>query len=145
MSIPALTTEAKVRVRMSTVGVDKRVDHVPAGALADVIGRASSEAAGYLYRYPLEAVGSVPGLADSGWVSDMVADVAVYHLCRYRLNPIPVSAKDIYEQVIEMFKLVQAGKMQIPGLDNSASVPAIVNYDVQYDQNPRKQGVSLLQ
>lgn len=141
MAIPALTTESKVRIRLSTLGVDLRVDHEPqpaSGIIADVIGRASSEAAGYLSRYPLEARDGLPGLDDSGWVSDMVADIAIYHLCRYRANPFPASVKEIYENVLEMLKLVQAGKMNIPDLNNAAGAPAVVNYDIRDDVYPHK-------
>lgn len=141
MAIPALTTESKVRIRLSTLGVNLRIDHDPqpaSGIMADVIGRASSEAAGYLSRYPLVARDGLPGLGDSGWVSDMVADIAIYHLCRYRANPFPASVKEIYENVIDMLRLVQAGKMNVPDLSNAAGAPAIVNYGVRDDVYPHK-------
>lgn len=132
MSIPSLTTETKVRIRLSTVGVDKRIDHLPAGALDDVISQASSDVAMFLGRYQIST------LPSSDVVSNWTADVAVYHLCRIRANPIPTSVKDRFEWVMEQLALVQEGKKPIPDLDNSGSAPAIVNYSYQPDKNPKK-------
>ncbi|MEB3269967.1 MAG: hypothetical protein VKJ09_15610 [Leptolyngbya sp.] len=138
MAIPPLTTETKVRLRLSTYGVDLRIDHLPAGALTEVILAASCDVAVFLSRYPLAARGSEPGLADSDVVASWAADVAVCHLCRLRGNPVPASLKERCEWVFEQLALVQAGKQNIPDLSNAAGTPAVVNYDVRDDLYPHK-------
>ena len=132
MSIPDLTTAEKVQVRLSTVGVNLRVDHLPAGGLAECISAASCDVAFYLSRYPLAT------LPTSDMVANWTADVAVWHLCGYRANPIPASVQKRYEMVLEQLKLVQDGKANIPDLNNAGSAPAIRNYAIRNDVYPSK-------
>lgn len=138
MAVPALTTAQKVHVRLSTAGVQLRTDHLPHGALADAIAQASSEAAAFLARYPLAGAAGVPGLADSDVVAHWVADIAVFHLCRVRANPVPASVKERYEQVVGWLELVLAGKMNIPDLNNAGGQPSVVNHVIDYSAYPSK-------
>ncbi len=91
MAIPDLTTANLLHVRLATVGVQLRSDHLPHGAVADCISQASCEAAMYLTRYPITPPAGYSGLADSEFVASLVADIALYHLCRMRANQVPAS------------------------------------------------------
>lgn len=136
MAVPDLTTADKLHVRLSTPGVVLRSDHLPFGAVDDAISQASSEAATFLGRYPMTTAGGVPGLDSSEVVANWVADLALYHLCRVRANPVPASVKERYEQVLEWLALVLAGKMTIPDLDNAGGKPSVVNHQINYDNYP---------
>lgn len=137
MTLPAFTTEAKVNLRLSKPGVSQRTDHATDGlVMADVISNATSDVGSFLCgRY------AAADLAASTVVQDWTADVAVWHLCRVRANPIPASVQKRYEWVMERLEAVQEGKVTIPDIANPATAPAALNYREAFDQYPPKRRV----
>jgi len=138
MAIPALTTEIRVKQRLSTHGVNLRTDHFPAGALTECILSASCDVAAFLSRYPLQTANGYDGLDASDVVSTWTADVAVYHLCRLRANPIPDSVQARFDWIMERLQKIQDGEAVIPDIASSNTAPAVSNYQIDYGTYPSK-------
>jgi phage gp36-like protein len=133
MAITSLTTADRIAARLSWSGVDARIDHAPPDVLADVILSASADVLSYLGRRYTNAQ-----LAASEIVSTWTADVAVYHICRVRGNPVPASVQRRYDDLLKRLAQMEEGKGIIADVSNAGTAPAVVNHSVNYDVNPSK-------
>lgn len=127
MSTPILTDETKIKSRISQAGINLRIDHYPTGtdnALDYCILSASAEVQMYLQRFPADT------LSQSDWVQSVTTDVAIFYLCRNRLNAVPKVIEDAYERNLKLLKMVLDGKIGVPGLSAGKNYPGIRNMRV---------------
>ncbi len=108
MPITTYCTQADVQARLSAVGVQLRLDDNP----ADITNILESAAMDVNERAQL-AYG-VDRLATSDWVKFKARDLAVFHLCIRRNNPISKAVQFIYDSAIESLEKVLKGTLQIP-------------------------------
>lgn len=131
MATPDYTAEARVNRRVSQLGVELRTDHDPDGATQEAIASASADVAFYCWRYDPDA------LSRSDWVAKVATDLAVFHLCTLRLNPVPRAVELLYEAAIEQLTKVQDGKAPVPDAPaGRGAAPTVTNQRVVLDRYP---------
>lgn len=123
------TTEDQVEVRASVVGVDLRTDDDTAptiNPMTDCISRASATIDFYC-----SAKYSTTGLAASRFITKLATDLALWELCKRRLNPAPNSVAADAEAAIALLEKISTGEALIPGVARSIGMaPTVVNHRI---------------
>lgn len=130
-TVTAFVSVTDLQNECSQAGVSLRSDdYAQAGQLA--CNDASIEAEGYAVpRY------SVANLQTSNWWWLKVKQLAVFHLCKRRMNAVPGSAVQQYELALEDLRGIRSGKLQIPDCAQSkAAIPVLSQLRVRMSPVP---------
>jgi hypothetical protein len=132
-----LCTLTDLQQRISVLGVSLRVDDDPS-TVNQCLQRATNRIK--FYTADLYDNQVIQDDADSGgWTNDRATDLAVYYLCGRRLNPVPVSAKDDYEEAKLELEAVKSDLARIPDVAmRHTSAPTFSNVSVYGNYNYRK-------
>lgn len=134
MNTTTYCTLADVRNRLSSAGVDLRLDDT---SLPAVDGDVLNEAAAVIEQYSLLRY-TAARLADSRIVKQWAGWIAAYFLCMRRNNsPSPALAEQ-YDKVMEQLAGVQAGKIKIADIiERKPGVPTMSNHRATTNPWPR--------
>lgn len=120
------TTSAAVIDLIGQLGLDLRTDDE---VEADMLTAAIAYASGRIDFYCLQRV-SATELAASQWVKDVATFLAIRWLCQRRLNEVPSSIAEEWEERKEELQLVQQGKAMVPGATVSRRPVTVTNQTV---------------
>lgn len=126
VTVPALTSAARVTDLIGALGIDLRTDDVddPGVSMDYAIEQASYDVYFYLSAFDATAVSL------SVWVQNNATWFAVKYLCQRRLNDVPKSVLDEVKAREEKLQLVLERKVN-PGLPRSRRGAVLSNYVVR--------------
>lgn len=130
-------TATDLQSRISSTGYNLRVDD-DATAVTPCLQRAKNTI--LFYAEPLYGATDLQTNANAaGWVNDKATDIALYHLCARRGNPVPASIKEDYQQAMQELALVHDDNAHIPELaQRHTDAPTFSNIRVDPTFNYRK-------
>jgi hypothetical protein len=129
----AYTTADAVTALAGQLAVDLRTDDGDAGdLLAAAIDYASGRVDFYCARY------SQTELAASRWVQGVATFIALRWLCLHRLNEVPASIAEEWDERKAELEQIQNGTGTVPGAANSRRPLSVTNYHVDLRRTNRQ-------
>lgn len=120
MATVPYSTLAKVQKRLSVDGTDDRIDD-DTDSINDCLLNATLEVQSYLLGLYSDAA-----LRASEWVALRTTDLALWHVCARRANPVPGSVQACYDRAIADLVRFSTGHPQIPNTPMLRSTAPVV-------------------
>lgn len=132
MPITQYCAQADIQNRLSTTGVNLRVDDTPPTTLGDVLNNAAS-----IIDEHCRLSYDPATMVTSEWVKQRATDVAAYLLCTRRGNPAPGSIEALYTRTMARLEQVRLGVVQIPDIPARKNMaPVLSNQRVKLTPFP---------
>lgn len=132
------TTAGAIAELAGQLALDLRTDDDDGPSLVTAaIAAATSRVDFYCGRYPMA------DLAASAWVNDVATFVAVRWLCMRRLNEVPASIEQEWEERREELELIRQGKAAVPRVAVSRRPGTVTNRTVdlrRFNNQTRQNG-----
>ena len=124
------TSATEVNDLLSSLGVEKRIDHDADEAVSvsetAILTKSLSYGTGRCNLY-LSSRYSAASLAEDWNVQDWATVFAACRLCAVRGNPVPKSLLAMRDEALEQMEMVQEGLLQLDAIQNVTDLPAFSN------------------